>query len=98
MANRRIIIKHQIFLKDGKDSKVVGRLVGWDGKVYIADLETDKGIRKISATTHKGLKKIVNAEFNWTQDQDYEPKKRGKRMSMAEMKELISKIENKEVA
>lgn len=93
MAKRKIVIKHQIFLREGKNSKVVGRLVGWDGKVYSADLETEKGTRKIFATTHKGLKKIVNTEFNWTQDDDFEPKKRGKRMSMAEMKDLISKIQ-----
>ena len=93
MAQRKIVIKHQIFLREGKNSKVVGRLVGWDGKFYSADIETEKGIRKIFATTQKGLKKIVNNEFNWTQEENFEPKKRGKRMSMSEMKDLISKIQ-----
>jgi len=90
MAIRQIVIsKNEISLREGKDSKVVGRLRGWDGEVYSADLETEKRSLKISAATHKGLKKIVDKEFNWMQGDNFEPKKRQKRMSMAEMKILL---------
>lgn len=92
MAKRQIVITKntlKISLREGKDSKEVGKIRGWDGKVYFADLETEKGLLKISATTHKGLKKIVNKEFDWMQGDHFEPKKRGKRMSMAEMKILM---------
>ena len=92
MAKRQIIItkyRQEIFLKEGQVSKEVGKVRGWDGKVYSADLETEKGLLKISATTHKGLKKIVNKEFDWMHGDHFEPKKRGKRMSMPEMKILL---------
>lgn len=94
MAKRQIVItKHdwQIFLEEGKVSKKVGKVRGWDKGVYEADLETDKGLLKIFATTQKELKKIVNKEFDWIQgDQShFKPKKRGVSMSMAEMKILI---------